>query len=606
MKTRLTTSAMTAFVLVLAAGTVVPAQAQTRDTTDRRDQQERRDQPVRRDQVERNDQSDWRNAESRDMRDQDGMKRKSSDYRAASWMTGLDVVNNTGDNIGSISDLVLDRGSGRIEYAVLKSGGILGLGARSVLIPFKSFSWDQRGEDKLVLAATPEQLKAMPEFSDERWESLNESSENDQDEFRRSFSERRNAPSDPYTRSLGTTQPERIEGEITKVERDRTNEYGEHVIVTVKTDDGQTKRVALGPSWYVNSTSAAPIRGERVSVDAIAMPSDPNQTLVATNLQAGERQLRLRGEDRSPSWSSPTMKANGRTYGAARSQFVLLSDIDGMDVECRGEESGKVDEIVIDRNSGVVAFLSVDPDENFMGMMDTKRLLPWEIATIAVDDTIRLDATKEMVLASMETPDDLTTLNDGVATERAYRAFGVEAPRHDSWGSGQWGNDPSNRYNTDRDGMNRDGTRRDAMDRDGLNRDGTRRDGLNRDGTRLSTDDPWSARGSILSGLDHSTSKNMTGEITDITEVEFDDGGFPAHAIKVRAQRGGTEETIILGPTWYIKNQNAMCEVGEVVNLEVCRTTVNGKEHWLARSITCNGNRLELIDAESNPVWSRP
>lgn len=64
------------------------------------------------------------------------------------------VVNNNGEEIAKVSDLILDRGSGRIEYIVIKTGTTFGLGGRAVAIPYGSFQWGSAGEDRFVLAST--------------------------------------------------------------------------------------------------------------------------------------------------------------------------------------------------------------------------------------------------------------------------------------------------------------------------------------------------------------------------------------------------------------------------------------------------------------------
>jgi sporulation protein YlmC with PRC-barrel domain len=56
------------------------------------------------------------------------------DWRA-SKMDGLKVYNDQNEDIGSISDLLMDK-SGNIKAAVVGVGGFLGMGSRLVAIPF--------------------------------------------------------------------------------------------------------------------------------------------------------------------------------------------------------------------------------------------------------------------------------------------------------------------------------------------------------------------------------------------------------------------------------------------------------------------------------------
>lgn len=56
------------------------------------------------------------------------------DWRAAK-LVGLNVYNENNESIGSISDLLMDK-SGSIKAAVISAGGVLGVGARLVAVPY--------------------------------------------------------------------------------------------------------------------------------------------------------------------------------------------------------------------------------------------------------------------------------------------------------------------------------------------------------------------------------------------------------------------------------------------------------------------------------------
>lgn len=49
------------------------------------------------------------------------------DVMAAATLDGNKVISSDGEDIGKIKDIMLDVGSGRIAYAVLSSGGFLGI-----------------------------------------------------------------------------------------------------------------------------------------------------------------------------------------------------------------------------------------------------------------------------------------------------------------------------------------------------------------------------------------------------------------------------------------------------------------------------------------------
>lgn len=88
---------------------------------------------------------------------------------AGEWLTSLfigqAVKNPSGETIGDINDLVFDK-SGRITTAVLGVGGFLGIGDKSVGVPFStlSFSTGASGERVVVVPLTKVALQQAPLF----------------------------------------------------------------------------------------------------------------------------------------------------------------------------------------------------------------------------------------------------------------------------------------------------------------------------------------------------------------------------------------------------------------------------------------------------------
>jgi len=82
----------------------------------------------------------------------------------ASKLIGATVKNKAGDTIGEISDLVLSAG-GNVTTAVVRAGGVLGIGDKKIAVPYKSFSVAPDGKT-LSLDMTAEQLKSMPPYMD--------------------------------------------------------------------------------------------------------------------------------------------------------------------------------------------------------------------------------------------------------------------------------------------------------------------------------------------------------------------------------------------------------------------------------------------------------
>ena len=59
----------------------------------------------------------------------------------ASKTIGTPVKNPNGDNLGDIKELVLDPRSGKVVYVVVSFGGVLGMGDKLFIIPWKALNW---------------------------------------------------------------------------------------------------------------------------------------------------------------------------------------------------------------------------------------------------------------------------------------------------------------------------------------------------------------------------------------------------------------------------------------------------------------------------------
>ena len=86
-----------------------------------------------------------------------------------STFIGADVENPQRQDLGDIKDVVIDRASGRIAYAVVSFGGFLGLGEKLFAVPWGAFSQPDPKNDKFVLAVDKERLTNAPGFDQNNW-----------------------------------------------------------------------------------------------------------------------------------------------------------------------------------------------------------------------------------------------------------------------------------------------------------------------------------------------------------------------------------------------------------------------------------------------------
>ena len=82
---------------------------------------------------------------------------------------GANVENPQGQNLGEIKDIVIDRASGRMAYAVVSFGGFLGMGEKLFAVPWGAFSQPKADKDTFVLDVDKERLKNAPGFDAHNW-----------------------------------------------------------------------------------------------------------------------------------------------------------------------------------------------------------------------------------------------------------------------------------------------------------------------------------------------------------------------------------------------------------------------------------------------------
>ncbi|MCC5970577.1 MAG: PRC-barrel domain-containing protein [Pararhodobacter sp.] len=88
------------------------------------------------------------------------------DERTAENLTGANVYDINQDNIGNVTDLVLD-GQNAVTHVLVDVGGFLGMGSHTVALPVEEVNilWHDANEDVRVhVDVTRDQLETMPEY----------------------------------------------------------------------------------------------------------------------------------------------------------------------------------------------------------------------------------------------------------------------------------------------------------------------------------------------------------------------------------------------------------------------------------------------------------
>ena len=82
----------------------------------------------------------------------------------ASRVMGTSVYNTAGEKIGTIEDVMLDKTSNGIMFAVIGFGGFLGIGEKYHAVPWSVLDYE-KNEGGYVVPFTREQLEAAPAYS---------------------------------------------------------------------------------------------------------------------------------------------------------------------------------------------------------------------------------------------------------------------------------------------------------------------------------------------------------------------------------------------------------------------------------------------------------
>ena len=85
-------------------------------------------------------------------------------------LTGNDVVNVEGERLGTIASYAIDLEGGRIAYAVLSVGGLLGFGDRWFAVLWDAMQFSSH-DKKFILNVNKGLLEQAPGFDKDNWPS---------------------------------------------------------------------------------------------------------------------------------------------------------------------------------------------------------------------------------------------------------------------------------------------------------------------------------------------------------------------------------------------------------------------------------------------------
>lgn len=91
----------------------------------------------------------------------------------ADTLIGNDVFNRQDEDLGSIKEIMLDVQGGRISYAVLSYGGMLGIGDKLFAVPWDALTLDT-DNNRFTLDVAKERLESAPGFDKDNWPDMSD------------------------------------------------------------------------------------------------------------------------------------------------------------------------------------------------------------------------------------------------------------------------------------------------------------------------------------------------------------------------------------------------------------------------------------------------
>ncbi len=509
-------------------------------------------------------------------------------FAESGTLIGSNLRDTTGNDVGSIDDFIVDRGSGRIAYAVITSGDFWGMGGKQFALPYNQLHYLAPNK-AYSTEMTKEQVQRQTEFLPKDWNDLTKTSWMDKLTDWGDDGDDLHANRDEMMRErMAKGDKTDINGRVTRI--DRITENGEDMTVVWVTDEsGKNQEVVLGPSWYVMGMDNGIRRDNEIELNAV----EYDGRWYATNASVDGRDLRLRDKEGKGYWSAADQQAK---------RYFLLSQLNGHQVEVAGSTAGEVQSTVVEVPSGYVAMIGLDPNENLFGMGDDISLIPFSAVHVGPKLDVSIEGSSEQIQRSLMMPENLDDLRTPSSVAQAYNAFGVNMPefsprdQDEAMRGADRGMDRYQRDKMNRDGMDHKDMDRNDKDRTGAGRDDMRGDDMNRAGDAWSRDSKWTktfAKGDKVT---------IEGVYRGMKSTNLDKGAPDAQVLVIDTDAG--RKNVILGPSWYVDKQKIDLNNGDKIKITGRQANYNNGDWIAATDIQHEQDSWRFWDNDS-PSWTR-
>jgi sporulation protein YlmC with PRC-barrel domain len=108
--------------------------------------------------------SSYDNSSTRGSSGGDVARDETHELISASKVNGTAVYDSSGEKVGSVDDVMLEKRTGKVSYAIMSFGGFLGIGERYHPLPWDVLSYDEKLGGYNVGRAAGE-LRDAPSYS---------------------------------------------------------------------------------------------------------------------------------------------------------------------------------------------------------------------------------------------------------------------------------------------------------------------------------------------------------------------------------------------------------------------------------------------------------
>ena len=210
-------------------------------------------------------------------------------------LLGSDVRNPQGQDVGDLKQLMLDPHTGRVMYAVVAIGGFLGMGEKSIVVPWNALEVARNGKS-LVLNVSPQMLQQVPAY------------EKGKEPVYVPAGESRGGGwgvDTPYGRLYDPVKEQTISGQVVNIETTAPMPgMTPGMQLLVQTDDGKSTYVQVGPTWYLERQDLDVKENMRVQVTGARVEIEGQPVLMAREVQCDGQIITLRDAQGMPMWSS--------------------------------------------------------------------------------------------------------------------------------------------------------------------------------------------------------------------------------------------------------------------------------------------------------------